>query len=1147
MSVDVGSAYGKIVLDGSGLQNTVQSAVSSLGKLALAGLAIGATVKIIQGGINAVKEYGTAIIGMGIDAQEANSLIATSLGAATSGFAASIDEIATATNRSRNEMAQSVSTTIAMTKAMGFGQEQAAAYAVQVAQAGADLGSFFNQADAQVILDINSALAGSSEPMQKYGIDVRETALQNIALTHGLIEQGQAMDRATRATAVMIAIQEQAADAMGDAERTSASLANQLRGLRGEVVDAGTEIGSKLLPVATEIVTAFRRILPGLLQIGAGIAAILVNIVKVGANFVKSLARAMGVNFDALADSSGSWGENIIVSLASGMAAAASAVISVLTQIGQIISYWLQPGSPPKLLPKLDEWGAGAMTAYMDGWGDGDFSVFDEITNTVEGFLNSLGDQVPEADLIPRIMGARSAVAAAIAQMREVGSVSQEALNGIFQSAGITDAALQNYVSTLFQLQAANDAVVAAQEEVNAVTQQYDDLLAPLNAELAALNRAQQGADAEEELAGIRKRLAEERLTDHEREQLEMEARRIELEQQIRATEDEKAAAVAAAEEKLDAAQSVAEQIQDEVDAQQALVDVNEENNQMITDQLDLLAELEDALDDVGGAAGGAAGKLGKALGELPEMIEGPLAAAGDMGDLFASKFDSVFERVNEKFAPLTGQMEELGETWGKVFTTISNRVSTFYQNVRAKLQPLIDFLRPLGEFLLEHRDTIINIVLGIAAAFGGWTIITTVVGWIGGLVAAVSAVVGFISYWYTVITGIAAAFGGWTVISGIIQFVVAALGGPLTVAIAAISAVVGLLMVAWRENWGGIQEKTAEAWAVIQPLLQAVWQWLSVNVPAAIETLRAWWVDIAWPAITEALSTAWAFISGVFTSIRDWIVNTLVPTVQELWARWTESWNNIQIALTNVWNLIVAVFAEIIRWIEHNIMPWVRFLAELWAEKWKDIQQKLNLAWIFIETIFIAVQTWLQETLKEAFDFLSEKWAEIWDAIKEKLDTVWGLIEPVFLLIKEWAEEKIKDALEKLRDRWNEIISGLMEPINELKERWDALVSAITGFWTWITSHIFEFKIHIPDLPEWAIPGSPIPLHTAWKNFADEMSRMRIAPQFDLTEAVAPGIGGNQTIDQSSSSLVVNFNGRGDRVSDSSDVNTLRAIYGGT
>jgi len=300
-------------------------------------------------------------------------------------------------------------------------------------------------------------------------------------------------------------------------------------------------------------------------------------------------------------------------------------------------------------------------------------------------------------------------------------------------------------------------------------------------------------------------------------------------------------------------------------------------------------------------------------------------------------------------------------------------------------------------------------------------------------------------------------------------------------------------------------------------------------------------------PAITEALSTAWAFISGVFTSIRDWIVNTLVPTVQELWARWTESWNNIQIALTNVWNLIVAVFAEIIRWIEHNIMPWVRFLAELWAEKWKDIQQKLNLAWIFIETIFIAVQTWLQETLKEAFDFLSEKWAEIWDAIKEKLDTVWGLIEPVFLLIKEWAEEKIKDALEKLRDRWNEIISGLMEPINELKERWDALVSAITGFWTWITSHIFEFKIHIPDLPEWAIPGSPIPLHTAWKNFADEMSRMRIAPQFDLTEAVAPGIGGNQTIDQSSSSLVVNFNGRGDRVSDSSDVNTLRAIYGGT
>ena len=1107
MTVELGSAHGKIILDGSGVQDTVGQATRALGRLTLAGIGIAATVKIIQSGINAVKQYGSAVIGMGSDAQETASLIRNSLGPAADDFAANIDRIAEATNRSRFEMAQGVSSTIAMTKAMGFGEQQAADYAANVAQAGADLSSFFNVADAQVILDINSALAGSSEPMQKYGIDVRETALQNIALTHGLIQQGDAMDRATRATAVMIAIQEQASDAMGDAARTSDSFANQLRGVRAMVVDAATEIGSKMTPLATEIVSSFRRVLPNLLQIGAGIAAILRNLVQIGVNFIKALARGMGVNFDALASNSGSWGENIIVSLAAGMAAAASAVVSVLNQIGQIISYWLKPGSPPKLLPKLDEWGAGAMTAYMDGWGDGDFSIFDEIANTVEGFLRSLGDQVPEADLIPRVMGARTAVAEAVSQMRQFGSVSQSALDGIFNSAGITDGAIRNYVTTLFQLQAANEAVIAAQAEVNKVTKQYDDLLSPLNAQLDALNNKQESADAEQELAGIRKRLAEERLTDSEREQLMMQAQRIELEQQIRATEAEKAAAVAAANDKLDAAQDVQDQLEDQAGSQQSLIDVQEENNQMIADQLELLESLKDELADVGKTA---ASSLGKAFSELPDMIEPALASVGDAGDLFASKFDSVFERVSEQFEPLTSEVEELGNTWGGIFDTISTKINTFFLDVKAALQPLGEFLRPIADFLLENKETIFNVILGVVTALGGFAIISTVVGWIGGLIAIISTVAGFISYWYTVITGIAAAFGGWTVITGIVEFVVAALGGPLVVAIGAVAAAIGLLVVAWRENWGGIQEKTAAVWAFIQPFLQSAWDWLAVNVPLALQTLRTWWVDTVWPAIQLAIQTVWPIIEGIFTSISTWITDTLVPTLTNLYTKWVEEvWPQIQTATENVWLIIEEIFSEIGRWINDNIIPWVEYFQEVWADT-------------------------------------------VWPAIKEAVRLVWDFLEPIFEDIEEWAKETIPPALETMRGVFESVMSAIETAVQPVKDLWDKLVSAIQGFWEWISSHTFEFKISLPDLPDWAVPHSPIPLHTAWKNFANDMSRMRIAPNVDLSKAqdLLLGAGGgdsNSSVDQSSHSFVANFYGRGDRVADAQDLNTMRAIYGGT
>ena len=71
---------------------------------------------------------------------------------------------------------------------MGFGQQIAANYGASMAQVALDLGSFFNRSTEDALMDIQSALAGSSETMQKYGIDVRETALKQEALDRGWIQ-----------------------------------------------------------------------------------------------------------------------------------------------------------------------------------------------------------------------------------------------------------------------------------------------------------------------------------------------------------------------------------------------------------------------------------------------------------------------------------------------------------------------------------------------------------------------------------------------------------------------------------------------------------------------------------------------------------------------------------------------------------------------------------------------------------------------------------------------------------------------------------------------------------------------------------------------------------------------------------------------
>ena len=69
--------------------------------------------------------------------------------------------------------------------------------------------------------------------------------------------------------------------------------------------------------------------------------------------------------------------------------------------------------------------------------------------------------------------------------------------------------------------------------------------------------------------------------------------------------------------------------------------------------------------------------------------------------------------------------------------------------------------------------------------------------------------------------------------------------------------AVIALLRAAWESDFLGIRTALTDAWDAILPVLETLWEWLEVNVPAAIETLVAFWEETLLPAI-EAV---WAFV----------------------------------------------------------------------------------------------------------------------------------------------------------------------------------------------------------------------------------------------------------------------------------------------
>jgi hypothetical protein len=174
------------------------------------------------------------------------------------------------------------------------------------------------------------------------------------------------------------------------------------------------------------------------------------------------------------------------------------------------------------------------------------------------------------------------------------------------------------------------------------------------------------------------------------------------------------------------------------------------------------------------------------------------------------------------------------------------------------------------------------------------------------------------------------------------------------------------------------------------------------------------------------------------------------------LYDKWvTEVFPTMQTAAQNWWTIVSTIFGELGRWINKNIMPWVELLAQMWLEKQL--------------------------------------------AMAENIKAMWTVIEPIWTAIKNWLAVELQKTLESFGAKWALIMAGLEAPVRAAKGIWDGFVSAVTGFWDWISSKTFSFNISIPDLPDWAVPGSPLPIHTAWSNFADDMSGMDIAPSFSL------------------------------------------------
>lgn len=150
------------------------------------------------------------------------------------------------------ELRDAASTFGVFGQAAGIANKDLPGFSKSLVAAGLDLASFYNVSPEEAFLSLRSGLAGEAEPLRKFGIFLSEATLQAKAAQMGL--RGE-MTESQKVMVRQALILDGLGKAEGDLERTSGSLSNKWRALKGRVSELGTSIGTGLIPVATRLVS----------------------------------------------------------------------------------------------------------------------------------------------------------------------------------------------------------------------------------------------------------------------------------------------------------------------------------------------------------------------------------------------------------------------------------------------------------------------------------------------------------------------------------------------------------------------------------------------------------------------------------------------------------------------------------------------------------------------------------------------------------------------------------------------------------------------------------------------------------------------------------------------------------------------------
>jgi phage-related protein len=138
---------------------------------------------------------------------------------------------------------------------------------------GADLASMFGGTTSDAVGALSSALKGERDPIERYGVSLKQAAIDAKAAELGFTKVGGSFDAEAQQAATLALIMEQTSAAHGNFARESDTFAHQIEVGKAQIGNITAEIGKGFLPILTKAGQVINtKFLPGAQKLASQIA-----------------------------------------------------------------------------------------------------------------------------------------------------------------------------------------------------------------------------------------------------------------------------------------------------------------------------------------------------------------------------------------------------------------------------------------------------------------------------------------------------------------------------------------------------------------------------------------------------------------------------------------------------------------------------------------------------------------------------------------------------------------------------------------------------------------------------------------------------------------------------------------------------------